>query len=95
MKLYNKSQRNFQLANDVIIKPGDFFEVEKEAGEKLLALYSGEIVDSGAMVTDNKANDKLAKVEAELADARKEIETLTTEKAKVEAELEKLKKKLS
>lgn len=93
MKLYNKSKRNFQLANDVIIKPGDFFDIEKEAGGKLLALYPGEIVDSGSVVADTKASDKLAKVEAELAVAKKEIETLTTEKAKVEAELEKLKKK--
>lgn len=93
MKLYNKSQRNFQLANDVIVKPAEFFEVEKELGGKLLALYPGEIVDAGAAVADTKASDKLAKVEAELAVAKKEIETLTTEKAKVEAELEKLKKK--
>ena len=93
MKLYNKSQRNFQLDNQTVIRPGDFFEVTKEIGEKLTVLYKGEIVDAGSAIVDTKTNDKLAKVEAELAEAKKEIETLTTEKAKVEAELEKLKKK--
>jgi septal ring factor EnvC (AmiA/AmiB activator) len=95
MKLYNKSQRNFQLSNETIIKPNDLFEVDDKVGKKLLELYPGEILEAGAAVpADKKDNEELKKVKAELEEIKKQLEALTTDKAKVDAELEEAKKQI-